>query len=116
MLKYFDPQKEVALSVNASPKGIGAVLFQKDQPEACASKSLTTSQQNYAQIEKEMLAIIYHAPTTYKRGSKRSRAGRSGAQEWASREFQDDSPCLIRQALKTILREERTEYLFSGPT
>ena len=59
MLKYFDPQKEVTLSVDASSKGIGAVLFQEDQPVAYASKSLTTSQQNYAQIEKEMLAIVF---------------------------------------------------------
>ena len=59
MLKYFDPQKEVTLSVDASSKGIGAVLFQEGQPVACASKSLTTSQQNYAQIENEMLAIVF---------------------------------------------------------
>ena len=59
MLKYFDPQKEVTLSVDASSKEIGAVIFQVDEPVAYASKSLTTSQQNYAQIEKEMLAIVF---------------------------------------------------------
>ena len=59
VLKYFDPQKDVTLSVDASSKGIGAVLFQEDQPVAYASKSLTTSQQKYAQIVKEMLAIVF---------------------------------------------------------
>ena len=59
VLQYFDPQKQVILSVDASSKGIGAVLFQDNQPVAYASKSLTTCQQNYAQIEKEMLAIVF---------------------------------------------------------
>ena len=38
---------------------IGVVLLQNEQPIAYASKVLTKSQQNYAQIEKEMLAIVF---------------------------------------------------------
>ena len=38
---------------------MGAVLLQEDQPVAYASKALNKSQQNYAQIEKEMLAIVF---------------------------------------------------------
>ena len=59
VLKYFDPEKQTVLSVDASSKGVGAVLFQENQPVAYASKSLTACQQNYAQIEKEMLAIVF---------------------------------------------------------
>ena len=45
--------------MDASSKGIGAVLLQQEHPVAYASKALTATQQNYAQIEKEMLAIVY---------------------------------------------------------
>lgn len=49
----------MCLSVDASSKGMGTVLLQKDRPVAYASKTLTSRQQNYSQIEKEMLAIVY---------------------------------------------------------
>ena len=38
---------------------MGTVLLQDDHPIAYASKSLTPAQQSYAQIEKEMLAILF---------------------------------------------------------
>ena len=68
VLIYFDPHKQVTLSVDASSKGIGAVIFQDERPVAYASKSFTNCQHNYAQIEKEMLAACLDVPsstTTY---------------------------------------------------
>ncbi|PIK53669.1 Retrovirus-related Pol polyprotein from transposon [Apostichopus japonicus] len=59
VLKLFDVTKEVTLSVDSSSLGVGAVILQEGSPVAYASKSLTKSQQNYAQIEKEMLAIVF---------------------------------------------------------
>jgi len=59
VLKYFNPKRPVKLSVDASSKGLGAVLLQDNHPIAYASKALTTCQQNYAQIEKEMLTIVF---------------------------------------------------------
>ena len=56
VLKFFEPIK---ISVDASSKGLGATLIQDDHPVAYASKSLTHSQQQYAQIVKEMLAIVF---------------------------------------------------------
>ena len=55
MLAYFKPNLPIKLSV----EGLGVVLVQNDHPIAYASKALTKVQQNYAQIEKEMLAIVY---------------------------------------------------------
>ena len=59
VLKYFNPKRPVKLSVDASSKGLGAVLLQDNNPIAYASKALTTCQQNYAKIEKELLAIVF---------------------------------------------------------
>ena len=59
VLKYYDVNKPVKLSVDASQSGLGAVLLQEDQPIAYASKSLTECQKGYAQIEKETLAIVF---------------------------------------------------------
>ena len=59
VLKFFDPAKSVKISVDASLKGMGAVLLQDEQPIVYASKVLTKSQQKYAPIEKEMLAIVF---------------------------------------------------------
>ncbi|GFU08455.1 retrovirus-related Pol polyprotein from transposon 17.6 [Nephila pilipes] len=58
-LKYFDKNKEVTVSVDASKNGLGAVLLQESQPVAYGSASLTQTQQRYDQIEKELMAVIY---------------------------------------------------------
>lgn len=58
-LGYFDNSKPITLSVDASSFGLGACILQEGKPLAYASKSLNSCQQNYAQIEKEMLAITF---------------------------------------------------------
>lgn len=58
-LQYFDPKEEVTLSVDASKNGVGAVLMQRGQPCAYASRAMTETQTKYAQIEKELLAICF---------------------------------------------------------
>jgi uncharacterized protein len=49
------------MSVDASKCAFGAVIFHGNNPIAYASKSLTKSQENYAQIEKELYAILFGA-------------------------------------------------------
>jgi hypothetical protein len=59
VLRYCDPDEQITISVDASSMGLGAVLLQGGQPIAYASKALTQTEKNYAQIEKEMLAIVF---------------------------------------------------------
>lgn len=59
VLRYYDPKKPLSLTVDASSKSLGAALVQEGQPIAYGTRALTKSQQNYAQIEKEALAISY---------------------------------------------------------
>ncbi|XP_037571213.2 uncharacterized protein LOC119453257 [Dermacentor silvarum] len=59
VLAFFNPKKPFILSVDARQSGVGAVLMQDGRPIAFSSRSLTEAQQNYAQIEKEMLAIVH---------------------------------------------------------
>ena len=59
VLVYYDPNKELTLEVDSSKDGIGACLMQENRPIAFASKSLTQAEIGYAQIEKELLAILF---------------------------------------------------------
>jgi len=53
VLTYYDPNREITLSVYASKDTMGAVISHDKWPIAYASESLTKCQQNYSQIEKE---------------------------------------------------------------
>ncbi|XP_018497479.1 uncharacterized protein LOC100909341, partial [Galendromus occidentalis] len=59
VLQYFDPRRTLTLSVDASLRGVGAVIMQDGKPVAYASKSLTDPQTRWAQIERELLAIVF---------------------------------------------------------
>ncbi|MCG8113106.1 MAG: Ty3/Gypsy family RNase HI domain-containing protein, partial [Candidatus Thiodiazotropha taylori] len=58
-LGFYDPSEPLTLESDASKNGLGSCLMQNDQPIAYASKSLTKTEQGYAQIEKELLAILF---------------------------------------------------------
>ena len=58
-LTYFDPMKETILQVDASMKSLGAALTQDRKPVAFASKALTDVESRYANIERELLAVVY---------------------------------------------------------
>ena len=58
-LTYFDVTKPTTIQVDASKIGIGAALLQDGRPIAFASKALTETEQRYANIERELLAIVF---------------------------------------------------------
>ncbi|XP_017892179.1 uncharacterized protein K02A2.6-like [Ceratina calcarata] len=57
VLANFDVRKELVLQTDASSKGLGACLMQGGKPLSYFSRSLTDTEKQYAQIEKEFLAI-----------------------------------------------------------
>ena len=60
-LAYFDRDKETTIQVGASGRGLGVVLLQYKKPIAHASKSLTDAEKRYANIERELLAVVFGA-------------------------------------------------------
>lgn len=63
-LAHFDPNVKLKLTVDASPYGLGAVLSHvyetgAERPISFASRVLTNTKQKYAQIDKEVLAIVF---------------------------------------------------------
>lgn len=65
LLKFYDVNKDVVISVDASKDGVGAVLMQEGFPLLFASRALTETQQRWAQIEKELFAIVFGCERFY---------------------------------------------------
>ena len=59
ILAYYSPDQPITIQCDASKSGLGAVLLQKGQPLSYVSRALTATEQRYAQIEKEALAICF---------------------------------------------------------
>eukprot|EP00914_Ancora_sagittata_P001774 GHVO01004218.1.p1 GENE.GHVO01004218.1~~GHVO01004218.1.p1 ORF type:complete len:550 (-),score=74.23 GHVO01004218.1:1348-2997(-) len=58
-LTHYDPNQPITIETDASLKGLGAALIQDGKPVRFISKALTTAESNYANIERELLAILF---------------------------------------------------------
>ena len=59
VLSYYDVRKPVTLTCDASCFRLGAACLQEGRPVAYVSRSLTGTGTRYAQIEKELLAVVF---------------------------------------------------------
>ncbi len=59
VLRYYDINRPVTIQSDSSQTGLGCCLLQEGQPVAFASRALSQTEQNYAQIEKECLSIVF---------------------------------------------------------
>ncbi|XP_055605136.1 uncharacterized protein K02A2.6-like [Uranotaenia lowii] len=58
-LCYYDQSQPLVIECDASCYGLGVAVFQRNGVVGYASRTLTTTEKNYAQIEKELLAILF---------------------------------------------------------
>ena len=68
-IAYYDAKQPVTLEVDASLKGLGAALVLEGRPITFASKTLTKTQSNFSNIEREMLALVHGVQRFHTYGS-----------------------------------------------
>lgn len=59
VLQNFNPDLPIVIQCDASKDGLGCCLLQHGKPVSFASRSLTSSEQNFSQIEKELLSVVW---------------------------------------------------------
>ena len=105
-LRYCDRNLPVTVQADASLRGLGACLIQqhkgKYQPITFASKSLTDAETRYANIERELLAIVFACEcfSTYLLGRSLVAESDHKPLKIAMKNLANAPPCLQRMLLE----------------
>ena len=59
ILTYYNPKLPLCIQCDSSQFGLGVALLQGGKPLDFRSRTLTPTEQRYAQIEEEMLAVVF---------------------------------------------------------
>ena len=71
VLARFNPKVQMTVHCNASKSALGAALMREGRPIAYISRALTSGEQNYAQIKKELLSVVFALETFHQYTSGR---------------------------------------------
>ena len=102
-LHYYERLKPVIVQADASLRGLGTCLIQDNQPITFASKSLTDAESRYANIERDLPAIVFACQrfSTYILGrSFIAESDHKPLEMIATKNLASAPPCLQRMLLQ----------------
>ncbi|KAI5755188.1 hypothetical protein M8J77_014828 [Diaphorina citri] len=114
ILCHYDSKLDTTIQTDASKDGLGSCLLQNDRVVAYASRSLTETEKRYAQIEKELLAIVFACEKFhyYIYGKKtKIHTDHKPLVTIVKKNIDKISPRMQRMILKLIAYELEVEYL-----
>lgn len=114
ILKFVDINKEVTIEMDASKDGIGCCLLQDGHPVLFASRAMTIAEQKYAQIEKELFAVVFATDKFYHFICGKKFIVESDHKPLTSiikKDLNKDSPRLQHMLLKLLKFEFDIKYL-----
>ena len=112
-LEYYDQRKEVIVQADASLRVLGTCLIQDGKPIAFASKSLTGAESHYANIERELLAIVFACIrfNTYLQGHRfTAQSDHKPLEMIHLKSMHNAPPCLQRMLLQLQKYDMKIEY------
>lgn len=117
VLAHFDENKEILIQTDASSYALGSCLIQDGRVVAYASRSMTDTEQKYAQVEKELLSILFACQKFhyYIYGKRTTvQTDHKPLITIVNKEIHKVSPRMQRMLLKLFRYELHVEYL-PGP-
>ena len=118
VLKYYDINEEVTLQCDASEKGLGETLLQSGQPIAFVSQTLSMTERQYAQIEKECLATVFGCQKFSQYITRRAKVTVESDHKLLKSIFKEsllEAPCRLQRMMPRLQRHNLDVTYKPGP-